>query len=240
MPPTPVTDQAIEKIKQMIVAGELKPGDKLPKERDLALRVGVSRSSLREAVRALTLIRVLDTRQGDGTYVTSLEPHLLLDVMSFAIEFSHDRSVLQLLEVRRVLEPAATALAATRISEDELALARARLDDLKIDASVEKLVEADVDFHRVIVNASGNPILATLVERITSQTIRARRWRAVTDEGVFRRMQGEHEAIYNALKEHDAELARAAATIHIANVEAWLRHALLHERDTALDEHAGR
>ena len=68
MASAPVTDQAIEKIKQMIVAGELRPGDKLPKERDLAERLGLSRNSLREAVRALTLIRVLETRQGDGTY----------------------------------------------------------------------------------------------------------------------------------------------------------------------------
>lgn len=229
MASAPVTDQAIEKIKQMIVAGELRPGDKLPKERDLAERLGLSRNSLREAVRALTLIRVLETRQGDGTYVTSLEPHILLDVMSFAIELSHDRSVLQLLEVRRVLEPAATAMAATRITEEELAKAHARLDDLRLDAPVEVLVDADLDFHRIIVKASGNPVLATLVERITSQTVRARQWRAVTDENVFKRMQREHQAIYNALEAGDAELARAAATVHIADVEAWLRHALLDE-----------
>lgn len=230
MPATLVTDQAIGKIKQMIVDGTLKPGDKLPKERDLAEHLGVSRNSLREAVRALTLIRVLDTRQGDGTYVTSLEPYLLLDVLSFAIEFSRDRSVLQLLEVRRVLEPAATALAATRITDDDLALVQARLEDLTVDAPVEALVQADVNFHRIIVNACGNPVLATLVERITSQTIRARQWRAVTEEGVFTRMQSEHEAICSALKRRDAELARAAATIHIANVEAWIRRTLLDEQ----------
>lgn len=229
MASAPVTDQAIEKIKQMIVTGELGPGDRLPKERDLADRLGLSRNSLREAVRGLTLIRVLETRQGDGTYVTSLEPHMLLDVMSFAIELSHDRSVLQLLEVRRVLEPAATAMAATRITDEELADARARLEDLRLDASVEVLVDADLDFHRIIVNASGNPVLATLIESITSQTVRARQWRAVTDEDVFKRMQREHEAIYNALEDGDAELARAAATVHIAEVEAWLRHALLDE-----------
>lgn len=227
MASAPVTDQAIEKIKQMIVTGQLRPGDKLPKERDLAERLGLSRNSLREAVRALTLIRVLDARQGDGTYVTSLEPHILLDVLSFAIELSHDRSVLQLLEVRRVLESAATAMAATRITEEELALARSRLDDLRVDAPVEVLVEADLDFHRIIVNASGNPVLATLIERITSETVRARQWRAVTDEDVFTRMQREHQAIYDAIEEGDAELARAATTVHIAEVEAWLRHALV-------------
>src|SRR5919201_994717 len=82
-----VTDEAIVRIKEMIVSGELRPGDRLPKESDLADRLGLSRNSLREAVKALSLIHVLDVRQGDGTYVTSLEPRLLLDAMTFVVEF---------------------------------------------------------------------------------------------------------------------------------------------------------
>src|SRR4051794_23886901 len=82
-----LTDEAIERIKGMIVSGELRPGDRLPKEADLAIRLGLSRSSLREAVRALSLIRVLDVRQGDGTYVTSLRPEVLLDTVGFVLDF---------------------------------------------------------------------------------------------------------------------------------------------------------
>src|SRR5579859_595673 len=74
-----VTDEAIEKIKAMIVSGALRAGDKLPREADLATELGLSRSSLREAVRALALVNILDVRRGDGTYVTSLEPRLLLE-----------------------------------------------------------------------------------------------------------------------------------------------------------------
>ena len=77
-----VTDEAIEKIKAMIVAGELAPGDRLPPEKELSERLGLSRNSMREAVKALEVIRVLDVRRGDGTYVTSLEPHLLLEAIS--------------------------------------------------------------------------------------------------------------------------------------------------------------
>ena len=77
-----VTDEAIETIKGMIVSGELRPGDRLPREADLAQRLGLSRSSLREAVRALSLVRILDVRQGDGTYVTSLDASLLLDALA--------------------------------------------------------------------------------------------------------------------------------------------------------------
>src|SRR5947209_19943740 len=104
----------------MIVSGELGPGDRLPKEADLADKLGLSRNSLREAVRALSLIHILDVKQGDGTYVTSLEPRLLLEAMSFVTDFHRDDSVLDFLEVRRILEPAAAALAALKMTDEEI------------------------------------------------------------------------------------------------------------------------
>src|SRR5881275_2984119 len=116
----PVTDVAIDKIKDMIISGELAPGDRLPKEAELAQRLGLSRSSLREAVKALSLIRVLDVGQGDGTYVTSLEPNLLLDAMTFVVDFHRDDTVLDFLAVRRILEPAATALAALHMTDQQI------------------------------------------------------------------------------------------------------------------------
>src|SRR5438105_14527953 len=100
----------------MIVSGELGPGDRLPKESDLADRLGLSRNSLREAVKALSLIHVLDVRRGDGTYVTSLEPRLLLDAMTFVVEFHRDDTVLEFPEGRRILEPAATTMAALNMA----------------------------------------------------------------------------------------------------------------------------
>src|SRR5215211_7135333 len=134
-----LTDEAIDQIKGMITSGELGPGDRLPKEADLAIRLGLSRNSLREAVKALSMIRVLDVRQGDGTYVTSLEPHLLLDALSFVVDFHRDDTVLQFFEVRRILEPAATALAAERMSDEEIANLKAVLDELDDDPSVDAL-----------------------------------------------------------------------------------------------------
>ena len=107
-----VTDEAILKIKDMIVSGKLHPGDRLPPEKELSEELGLSRSSLREAVKALEVIRVLDVRRGDGTYVTSLEPALLLEAMSFVVDLHGDTSILEIFAVRRILEPAATALAA--------------------------------------------------------------------------------------------------------------------------------
>src|SRR5699024_4170175 len=102
----------------MIVSGELKPGQRLPPEKELGERLGLSRNSLREAVKSLALIRVLDVRRGDGTYVTSLRPELLLEAMSFVVDLHQDSSVLEIFEVRRILEPAAAIFAVDRISED--------------------------------------------------------------------------------------------------------------------------
>ena len=116
-----LTDEAILRIKAMIVSGQLKPGQRLPPEAALADQLGLSRNSLREAVRALALINILDVRQGDGTYVTSLEPQLLLDALTFVVEFHRDDSVLEFLRVRRILEPAAASMAALTIGPSELA-----------------------------------------------------------------------------------------------------------------------
>jgi DNA-binding FadR family transcriptional regulator len=82
-----LTEDAITKIKQMILDGRLKAGDRLPREADLADEIGISRGSLREAVRALSLVRILDVRQGDGTYVTSLEADVLMEAMAFLVDF---------------------------------------------------------------------------------------------------------------------------------------------------------
>src|SRR6266566_9339753 len=112
-----VTDDAIDKIRELIVSGRWGPGDRLPRESELAAQLGLSRNSLREAVRALALVRVLEVRQGDGTYVRSLAPDLLLESTRMATDLLPGRSVLELFEVRRLLEPAAVALAARRMDE---------------------------------------------------------------------------------------------------------------------------
>src|SRR5712692_2989749 len=112
-----VTEGAIDKIRERIVSGAWGPGDRLPKESELAAELGLSRNSLREAVRALSQLRVLEVRQGDGTYVTSLEHELLLESTSFVSHLLVGESAVELFEVRRLLEGAAAALAAGRIDD---------------------------------------------------------------------------------------------------------------------------
>jgi GntR family transcriptional regulator, transcriptional repressor for pyruvate dehydrogenase complex len=221
-----VTDEAIDKIKEMIVSGELGPGDRLPKETVLADRLGLSRNSLREAVRALAMIHVLDVRQGDGTYVTSLEPRLLLDAMTFVVDFHRDDTVLAFLEVRRILEPAATAMAAQHMADAQIEELRQLLAALEDCPTVEALVANDLEFHRLIAVGSGNSVLASLIHNLSGPTTRARIWRGLTQVGAVERTRDQHIAICEAIAARQPEVARSWATVHVAGVEEWLRSAL--------------
>jgi GntR family transcriptional regulator, transcriptional repressor for pyruvate dehydrogenase complex len=233
----PVTDEAIEKIKAMIVSGELTPGARLPKEADLAERLGLSRSSLREAVKALSLIRVLDVRQGDGTYVTSLEPNLLMDAMGFVVDFHQDDTVLEFLEVRRILEPAATAMAAAQMPDEDIVKLRAVLSELDDEPTVEDLVANDLEFHRRIAAGSGNTVLCSLIDGLSGPTARARIWRGLTQEGAVARTREQHLLIFEAIESRQPEVARAWATVHVAEVEQWLRNTLA-SPDAVLPPHS--
>ncbi|WP_030954486.1 FadR/GntR family transcriptional regulator, partial [Streptomyces sp. NRRL S-481] len=111
-----LTDKAIDRIRDLVQSGELPPGAKLPPEQQLAAELGLSRNLMREAVKALVVSRVLEIRRGDGTYVTSLEPEVLLSGVGSAVELLRGDTLLELTEVRRLFEPVATGLAASRIS----------------------------------------------------------------------------------------------------------------------------
>lgn len=221
-----MTDQAILRIKEMIRAGDLKPGDRLPPEKELSESLGLSRSSLREAVKALEVVRVLDVRRGDGTYVTSLSPSLLLEALSFVVDVHQDDSVLELFEVRRILEPAAAALAAPRMTPADVAHLRELVAQVDSTTSVDELVANDIVFHRHIAERAGNAYLTRLLDTLSSSTLRARVWRGLTQEGSVERTLTEHRAIVDALESGDATLASAQMTVHVSGVAAWLRRAL--------------
>lgn len=221
-----LTDEAILKIKAMILSGELKPGDRLPPENQLSEALGLSRSSLREAVKALEIIRVLDVRRGDGTYVTSLTPSLLLDAMSFVVDIHQDASVLELFEVRRILEPAAAALATPRVTAADVQHLRGLLTQVDGTTSVDDLVAHDIVFHRHICELSGNAYLTRLLDTLSGSTLRARVWRGLTEDGSVERTLTEHRAIVDALESGDAGLVSAQVTVHVSGVAAWLRRAL--------------
>lgn len=225
--PTPVTDRAIARIQELILAGDLRPGSRLPPENELAAQLGVGRSSIREAVKALALIRVVDVRQGDGTYVTSLEPHLLLEGVGFAVDLVQDDSILQVVEVRRLFEPVATGLAAERI--DAAMLAHLELNVREMEGAgddQEQLLRSDQLFHAAVFQATGNPTLMSILDGLSSRTVRARMWRGVIVGEAAAQTMREHRAIYDALAARDRPRAEAAALLHVTTSEQWLREML--------------
>lgn len=224
-----VTEEAIARIREMIIAGQLGPGDRLPREGDLAAALGLGRSSLREAVRALTLAGILETRQGAGTYVTSLSPSRLLEPLGQAVPLLPAESALQLFDVRRMLEPAATELAAARMDDarlQELHRLLVRCEEAAEVVDRVTLPAADQEFHGCIVDAVGNAYLKSLHENLARGTIQARVWRTDVDGDATRAIITEHREIYAAIEARDPALARTAATKHLVSSEAFMRRGL--------------
>ncbi|GLW46453.1 GntR family transcriptional regulator [Streptomyces sp. NBRC 14336] len=218
-----VTQRAIERIKALIAEGSLEPGQRLPTERDLAAQLGISRSSMREAIRALTVMGVLEARHGSGIYVTRLEAGDLLETFGVVADLSRGTGLVELLEVRRILESAATAMAAARITADQLAEVERRLKAMHATDDPEEVLVHDLAFHREIALAAGNATMAAILDSLSSRTFRARVRRAYQEEGALDRTRHEHAAIHRALVARDPDAARAAAAVHVGEVEAWLR-----------------
>ena len=220
------TAEAIERLRRLIAGGELPPGARLPREPDLAAQLGLSRSSLREAVTALAHAQVLDVRRGDGTYVTSLEPGLLLEGIGLAVELVRDDTLPEVFEVRRLLEPAATALAAQRITDAGLTELHTHLEAMRTADTAEELLVHDVGFHDCVMAATGNKSLASVIGGLSAPTVRARVWRVSIETDAKPEIIAQHESIYQALAAHDVQLAQAAALVHVAESERGLLRSL--------------
>jgi DNA-binding FadR family transcriptional regulator len=220
------SDHVIDHVKRMIATGELKAGDRLPIEKDLAAQLGVSRGSLREAVRSLATLGVLETRQGDGTYVTQLDPGSLLRPLEFWAGLQEATRSVDILAVRRVLETESAGLAAVRLSDAELDELESILAE--IDAGLatgelgpESFIDADAAFHRRIALASGNAALAALIDSLMTRTLRGRLWRAITERDSVGEAHADHRAILAALRTRDAERARIRMAAHLLGVELF-------------------
>jgi GntR family transcriptional repressor for pyruvate dehydrogenase complex len=221
----PLTEAAIEQMRAMIASGELQPGSRLPSEAELAVALGASRNTVREAVRALVTARVLDVRRGDGTYVTSLRPELLLEGISAAVELMHEGFSLELVAVRRILEPAATQLAAERMDEATLAELDSLLAKLEAAPTMADRVQFDAEFHALVARRSGNATLASMLAAVSSRTVRARVWRGLVDQSAAASTITQHREILDALRARDGDRAAAAALVHVATTESWFRRA---------------
>lgn len=234
------TDEVVDEIKRMIQAGTFGPGERLPVENELAATLGVSRSSLREGIRALSILGIVDTRQGDGTYVTSLDPSRLIAPMGFVVQLHGDGLTKHVHEVRRMLETEAAGLAATRIDDAAINKASRVLDDARAvfdrtSQSHERFIETDIGFHRIIATAAGNPVLAALIETLAGRTVRGRLWRSLHEASAVERTHKQHAAILDALRAREPEHARIRMASHLLDVEDFLAAAPADAENDAVD-----
>lgn len=223
----------------LIRAEQLRPGDKLPAERDLAAAMGVSRPVLREALRALSIMRVVDIRQGAGTYITALEPQQLVSHLDFV--FSKDSVALaQVLETRRVVEIGNVRLAAQRIVPFQVERLEAILVDLReaVDEP-DRFSSLDIAFHDTVCEAAANFLLAQFM-RIINTLGKVSRERTGAARATRERALGDHEAILAALRARDPEAAANAMRSHLDHVEESLSRTSVPEARAVRIEEAAR
>lgn len=210
----------------MIVSGELQPGERLPPEQELADRLGVSRGSLREAVKALAAINVLDVRRGDGTFVSSLEADVLLTGLMFAMELLQVRELEEVLEIRRVVVPAATAIACERINEEQLDALRSILAEADREDDPQRLGELHQAFKQIVFEAIGNITLSTMVDslQLKGKLLRSRAWLDSDTEARRTALQEQH-SLLDAFERGDSELASALMTVQLDVRRSWVEKA---------------
>lgn len=218
----PLGERIVERLLKLIQEKQLKPGDRLPPERELAALMQVSRPSLREALRTLSFMNVVEVRPGSGTYITSLETELLVEHLEFAV-FLDDSTFMQLFETRKILEVGIIALSASKITDEEIAKLEACLQEAQqVMDDAEAFMREDIKLHKIIVQACHNPILLRFMESI-NRLGEASRKRTTQIPGVVEQVMEDHRAIVQALKKRDPEAARAAMLAHLNNVDTRLK-----------------
>jgi GntR family transcriptional regulator, transcriptional repressor for pyruvate dehydrogenase complex len=225
-----LSERIAQSLLTLIKEKQLRPGDRLPPERELAAMMKVSRPSLREALRALQIMNIIDNRQGSGTYVTSLEPERLIEHLDIIFTLN-DSTYLELFQARRILEVGASELAARSITDEEIGELETCLD-MATEAlnDPETFLEIDLDLHRKILGATRNKILALFMRSISQLSIYSRR-RTGENVGVRRQTINDHRAIVQALKSRDPAAARQAMLDHLSHVEEAMKH-VLNAKDT--------
>jgi GntR family transcriptional repressor for pyruvate dehydrogenase complex len=217
-----VAEGIVAQLLSMIREKKLRSGDKLPPERDLAVMMDVSRPSLREALRTLSVMGVIELRHGSGIYVTALEPARLVEHLDFVFSLD-DSTYLQLFETRKALEPPICALAAQRITDAEVAQLEECLSRSRMGLTdYEAYLQADLDLHEIIVNAACNPLLQRFMSSLRSLG-KASRARTATLPGIVEQTIQDHQSIIQALREHQPEAAHLAMLVHLEHVEERLK-----------------
>ena len=217
-------DDAFHGLRHMISSGRLGAGQRFPPEADLCDELGVSRSSLREAVRMLSALGVVESRHGSGVYVSALRPEDIIGSLALTVDLLPLSGLLDMYELRRVLESHAAAQAAARADDAVLDELDRVLDALEGTADPEESAQLDSDFHEAIARASGNPTLVALLGVFRSRSRAYQMFGMPDGESIKHTSDQAHRAIARAIRQHDPIAAATAAGSHVAQTETWLRH----------------
>jgi GntR family transcriptional regulator, transcriptional repressor for pyruvate dehydrogenase complex len=211
-------EQIVQQIEESVLNGTLKPGDQLPAERDLAQRLGVSRTAVREAVKALREKGLVEAYSGRGTFVTNGTSQAARQSFDLMVKIGQQDGSPHLAELRLILEPGIAALAAARVEEEDLAAMREAagvMDRTQKDPAA--FIEADLDFHLALAEAAANPLILSLIDSIVG-LLREQRIKIFNVEGGPQRGQFHHKRILEAMERRDPEMARGAMRAHLEQV----------------------
>src|SRR3984885_2923957 len=211
-------EQIVQQVEDSILKGQLKPGDQLPAERDLAQRFGVSRTAVREAVKTLREKGLVEAYSGRGTFVTDGTSQAIRQSLDLMIRINQQDGSANLVELRLVLEPEIAGVAASRIDEQLMSTMRETVAIM--DRSLREpdaFVEADLDFHLALAEAVGNPLILSLLDSIVG-LLREQRSRIFNIAGGPERGQFHHKRILAAIERRDQEAAREAMRAHLQQV----------------------
>lgn len=215
-------DVIIKQIKELLVTGQLKPGDKLPPERKLSEKFCVGRTYVREAIRKLEFYGIVQTRPQSGTFVASIGVSSLKNLISDVLQLDA-YSFLSLVETREVLELSAVALACERHTEADLLLLEQSLVSYGAKAARSvRAVDEDMTFHLTIADMSKNKVLKSLLLIIVPDILANYSVFNVCDLKSNKAMQ-EHEEIFNHIKNRDAAQATAIMKRHLDDVMAFAK-----------------
>ena len=211
-------EQIVEQIEGSILKGELSEGSQLPAERDLAKQFGVSRTAVREAIKALQEKGLVDAFPGRGTFVTNGTSNPMRRSLDRILKSGETDGWGYLVEVREILEPGIAALAAIRADDQDLTAMRDALAVMdQAGRDTDAFIEADLDFHLALAEAAGNPIVLSLIDSIVG-LLREQRLRIFSIGGGPERGQCHHKRILDAIERHDPNEARAAMQAHLSQV----------------------
>jgi GntR family transcriptional repressor for pyruvate dehydrogenase complex len=218
-------EQIVQQVEESIHKGAMKPGDQLPPERELAQQFGVSRTAVREAVKALREKGLVEAYPGRGTFITDGTSYSMRQSLDRMLRVGQAEGSGFLAEVREILEPEIAGMAATRADAEDLASMREQvriMDDARKDP--DAFIEADLDFHLTLAEAAANPIILSLIDSIVG-LLREQRMGIFQVEGGPERGQYHHKKILEAIEHKDSAGAREAMKAHLRQVREDSRRA---------------